>query len=264
MVIAIASAVPRRRPRGAHRARVAWAPVGPTVLRARDAEAWSADRIDWAAGAVPDDADVAAEFGPALRRRGPPDRRPPLDRRLPPPRRRRAGRPPAANGRSRERRRHEPALPAARQRRRARRRRRLARREPALRAARAPRAARRQGRVRAGRVRLVLVLVDGTLVCSCLVLAASAVGREITTVEGLGPDGALTDVQQAFLDEGAVQCGFCTPGLDRGRARPARRQPAPERPRGARGAVAATSAAAPATAASSPRCRPPPSAGVGA
>ncbi len=57
------------------------------------------------------------------------------------------------------------------------------------------------------------VLVDGTLVCSCLVLAASAVDREITTVEGLGPDGALTDVQQAFLDEGAVQCGFCTPGL---------------------------------------------------
>lgn len=57
------------------------------------------------------------------------------------------------------------------------------------------------------------VLVDGTLVCSCLVLAAAAVGREITTVEGLGPDGALTDVQQAFVDEGAVQCGFCTPGL---------------------------------------------------
>jgi aerobic carbon-monoxide dehydrogenase small subunit len=45
------------------------------------------------------------------------------------------------------------------------------------------------------------------------VLAASAVGRAVTTVEGLGPDGALTDVQQAFLDEGAVQCGFCTPGL---------------------------------------------------
>jgi carbon-monoxide dehydrogenase small subunit len=57
------------------------------------------------------------------------------------------------------------------------------------------------------------VLVDGTLVCSCLVLAAAAVGHEITTVEGLAPDGALTDVQQAFVDEGAVQCGFCTPGL---------------------------------------------------
>jgi carbon-monoxide dehydrogenase small subunit len=57
------------------------------------------------------------------------------------------------------------------------------------------------------------VLVDGTLVCACLELAAACVGTDIVTVEGLDPDGALTDVQQAFLDEGAVQCGFCTPGL---------------------------------------------------
>ena len=57
------------------------------------------------------------------------------------------------------------------------------------------------------------VIVDGRAVCSCLVLAASAVNQEILTVEGLGPDGALTDVQQAFLDEGGVQCGFCTPGF---------------------------------------------------
>jgi len=57
------------------------------------------------------------------------------------------------------------------------------------------------------------VFVDGSAVCSCLVLAASAVGSEIATVEGLSPDGSLTDVQQAFVDEGAVQCGFCTPGL---------------------------------------------------
>lgn len=57
------------------------------------------------------------------------------------------------------------------------------------------------------------VIIDGSAVCSCLVLAASAVGREIATVEGLNPDGSLTDVQQAFVDEGAVQCGFCTPGL---------------------------------------------------
>ena len=58
------------------------------------------------------------------------------------------------------------------------------------------------------------VLLDGTLVCACLVLAASAAGREVVTVEGL-PSGKeeLTDVQCAFLDEGAVQCGFCTPGL---------------------------------------------------
>jgi carbon-monoxide dehydrogenase small subunit len=57
------------------------------------------------------------------------------------------------------------------------------------------------------------VLVDGALVCACLVLAASAVGADIRTVEGLNDDGSLSAVQQAFLDEGAVQCGFCTPGL---------------------------------------------------
>jgi carbon-monoxide dehydrogenase small subunit len=57
------------------------------------------------------------------------------------------------------------------------------------------------------------VLVDGQLVCSCLELAAAAIGCDITTVEGLDPTGALTDVQQAFVDHGAVQCGFCTPGL---------------------------------------------------
>ncbi|TVR28129.1 MAG: (2Fe-2S)-binding protein [Ilumatobacter sp.] len=57
------------------------------------------------------------------------------------------------------------------------------------------------------------VLVDRELVCSCLVLAASAIGRAITTVEGLEPSGGLTDVQTAYLEAGAVQCGFCTPGL---------------------------------------------------
>jgi carbon-monoxide dehydrogenase small subunit len=57
------------------------------------------------------------------------------------------------------------------------------------------------------------VLVDGVLLCSCLVLAAAAVGREITTIEGLGDGTEVTDVQQAFVDEGGVQCGFCTPGL---------------------------------------------------
>lgn len=57
------------------------------------------------------------------------------------------------------------------------------------------------------------VILDGKAVCSCLVLAASASGSDIRTVEGLAPDGSLTDVQQAFLDEGGVQCGFCTPGF---------------------------------------------------
>lgn len=55
------------------------------------------------------------------------------------------------------------------------------------------------------------VLIDGALVCSCLVLGAAAVGTDVTTVEALGPD--LTDVQEAFVSSGAVQCGFCTPGL---------------------------------------------------
>ena len=57
------------------------------------------------------------------------------------------------------------------------------------------------------------VLVDGEIVCSCLVLAASAVGREITTIVGLGSEDEISDVQKAFVDAGAVQCGFCTPGL---------------------------------------------------
>jgi aerobic carbon-monoxide dehydrogenase small subunit len=57
------------------------------------------------------------------------------------------------------------------------------------------------------------VLLDGTLVCACLVLAAQANGREIVTVEGLAKDGRLHRVQEAFVETGAVQCGFCTPGL---------------------------------------------------
>jgi carbon-monoxide dehydrogenase small subunit len=57
------------------------------------------------------------------------------------------------------------------------------------------------------------VLVDGALVCSCLVLAAGATGQAIVTIEGVAPPGAPSDVQQAFVDAGAVQCGFCTPGL---------------------------------------------------
>jgi carbon-monoxide dehydrogenase small subunit len=57
------------------------------------------------------------------------------------------------------------------------------------------------------------VLLDGTLVCACLVLAAQAEGREVVTVEGLAADGRLHPVQEAFVEAGAVQCGFCTPGL---------------------------------------------------
>ena len=57
------------------------------------------------------------------------------------------------------------------------------------------------------------VLLDGDLVCACLVLAAQAEGHEVTTVEGLRSADGLHAVQQAFVDAGAVQCGFCTPGL---------------------------------------------------
>ena len=57
------------------------------------------------------------------------------------------------------------------------------------------------------------VLFDGKLVCACLVLAAQAEGHAIVTVEGLAEDGRLHKVQEAFVAAGAVQCGFCTPGL---------------------------------------------------
>ncbi len=57
------------------------------------------------------------------------------------------------------------------------------------------------------------VLLDGELVCACLVLAAQADGHAVVTVEGLSPGDTLSAVQQAFVDAGAVQCGFCTPGL---------------------------------------------------
>jgi carbon-monoxide dehydrogenase small subunit len=57
------------------------------------------------------------------------------------------------------------------------------------------------------------VLVDGTPVNSCIYLAAWAHGKTVTTIEGLEHDGELSPVQQAFVDEGAIQCGFCTPGL---------------------------------------------------
>jgi carbon-monoxide dehydrogenase small subunit len=57
------------------------------------------------------------------------------------------------------------------------------------------------------------VVVDGQLVCACLVLAAVAVDVPIVTIEGIGDNDGPTDVQRAFVDAGAVQCGFCTPGL---------------------------------------------------
>ena len=57
------------------------------------------------------------------------------------------------------------------------------------------------------------VLLDGTLVCACLVLAPQADGHAVVTVEGLADEDVLHPVQAAFVEAGAVQCGFCTPGL---------------------------------------------------
>jgi carbon-monoxide dehydrogenase small subunit len=72
------------------------------------------------------------------------------------------------------------------------------------------------------------VLLDGQLVCSCLVLAAQADGHDIETVEGLaGEEGELHPVQDAFVQAGAVQCGFCTPGLVVAAADLLRRSPRP-------------------------------------
>jgi carbon-monoxide dehydrogenase small subunit len=71
------------------------------------------------------------------------------------------------------------------------------------------------------------VLLDGVLVCACLVLGAQAEGHELVTVEGLAADGELHPVQEAFVTAGAVQCGFCTPGLVMAAADLLRRSPDP-------------------------------------
>jgi len=57
------------------------------------------------------------------------------------------------------------------------------------------------------------VIVDGQAVNSCLVLAAQIDGKEVITIEGLSQDGKLDPLQEAFVEEGAIQCGYCTPGM---------------------------------------------------
>ena len=57
------------------------------------------------------------------------------------------------------------------------------------------------------------VLLDGEVVKSCLALAVQVAGREVTTIEGLAPDGELHPVQEAFVEHGGLQCGYCTPGF---------------------------------------------------
>ena len=71
------------------------------------------------------------------------------------------------------------------------------------------------------------VLLDGEPVCSCLMLAAQAGGRRIETVEGLAGASGPSDLQRAFVDEGAVQCGYCTPGMIIAAEGLLRRTPAP-------------------------------------
>ena len=71
------------------------------------------------------------------------------------------------------------------------------------------------------------VYLDGTLVCSCLVLAGQAGGREVITVEGISEGQELHPVQAAFVEAGAVQCGFCTPGFIVATHDLLRREPSP-------------------------------------
>jgi len=74
------------------------------------------------------------------------------------------------------------------------------------------------------------VLVDGEPVVSCLQLARQVSGRELTTIEGLGRDGELGDLQAAFVRNGAAQCGFCTPGMIMSAEALLRRHPAATEP----------------------------------
>jgi carbon-monoxide dehydrogenase small subunit len=72
------------------------------------------------------------------------------------------------------------------------------------------------------------VLLDGRTVCSCLTLAVAADGHRITTVEGLAPSGEqLHPVQEAFIEKGAIQCGFCTSGMELAAVHLLERNPSP-------------------------------------
>ena len=167
-----------------------------------------AGMLDWDGGAAPARRRTSPASASWSRGRGEPDRRRPRQRRLPPPRARRARAPLARLGLERAMRltctingearevdglwegesllhvlRERLGLPGA------------------------------KNACEQGECGSCSVYLDGELVCSCLVLAGQAEGREIVTVEGLAPEGELSKVQEAFLAAGAVQCGFCTPGL---------------------------------------------------
>ena len=74
------------------------------------------------------------------------------------------------------------------------------------------------------------ILLDGEPVCSCLMLTSQAIGREITTIEGLADGDTLHPAQKAFTETGAVQCGFCSPGLIMSSAALLNKNPDPSRP----------------------------------
>ena len=74
------------------------------------------------------------------------------------------------------------------------------------------------------------VLAEDEAICSCLLLAAEVEGRSITTIEGLAPEGELHPVQRAFVDCGALQCGFCTPGMVLSTVALLKRSPSPTEP----------------------------------
>ena len=80
----------------------------------------------------------------------------------------------------------------------------------------------------AGECGTCLVLVDGEPVTSCLVLAVDADGRVVETIEGLAHDGDLDPLQAAFVEHGAIQCGYCTPAMVLAAAALLRRSPEPD------------------------------------
>ena len=98
------------------------------------------------------------------------------------------------------------------------------------------------------------MLLDGEQVCACLVPLGQVEGREVVTVEGLGADGHLSALQDAFHRHGAAQCGICTPGMLMAAASLLRRNPEAEPRARSRTRSAACSAAAPAIARSSTPC----------